>query len=313
MRAVLPMGTILNEDLRGVMDSLLGLYGAGLPDAAPITAARSVTEQPAGMSTPMANHYGSARGMQLAVAEAHARRDGVVVQAVADSGGNTAVGRNRLNDQIADLHARVRAIVAVSDTRFSGPALLNAAQSAISQATKQIDADTAAARGLAARIAPPAPPLSTTSRRTVSTRRRRTRRVRRRNRVYSDGTAGGNAVRAASGWVGAPYVWGGGGSGGPSRGGFDCSGLTQYAIAQASGGAVVLPRTTYEQMYSGVRVPVQDVRPGDLVFPAGSFSGRGPEHVQLAAGNGMVIEAPLPGSSVKWSRMPSNAVVVRVL
>ncbi|WP_290049038.1 C40 family peptidase [Nocardia nova] len=120
-------------------------------------------------------------------------------------------------------------------------------------------------------------------------------------------------MSAASVYLGLPYVWGGGGAGGPSGGGFDCSGLTQYAIAEATDGKVVLPRTTYEQIYSGVRIPPQDVRPGDLVFPAGSFSSRGPEHVQLAAGNGMVIEAPYSGSTVKWSRMPSEAVVVRVM
>ncbi len=131
--------------------------------------------------------------------------------------------------------------------------------------------------------------------------------------ISSDGTAGGQAVSAASAWLGTPYVWGGGGAGGPSGGGFDCSGLTQYAVAQATDGRVVLPRTTYEQIYSGVRIPVEDVRPGDLVFPASSFSSRGPEHVQLAAGNGMVIEAPYTGSTVKWSRMSPNAVIIRVM
>ncbi|WP_297628036.1 C40 family peptidase [Nocardia sp.] len=129
----------------------------------------------------------------------------------------------------------------------------------------------------------------------------------------SDGTAGGQAVQAASSWLGSPYVWGGGGAHGPSGGGFDCSGLTQYAVAQASDGRVVLPRTTYDQLHSGIRVPIQDVRPGDLVFPAGSFSARGPEHVQLAAGHGMVIESPHSGATVRWTPMPAKAVVVRVL
>ena len=101
--------------------------------------------------------------------------------------------------------------------------------------------------------------------------------------------------------------------GGPWGGGFDCAGLTKSAVAQATDGNVVLPRTTYEQIYSGVRISPQDVRPGDLVFPADSFSARGPEHVQLAAGNGMVIEAPYTGATVSWSRMPSEAVVVRVM
>ncbi|MFE2961017.1 C40 family peptidase [Nocardia tengchongensis] len=302
----------LAGDLFGVMDSLRGLYGAGAPDPArtgPVLALFALPEELAG---PFAALYSDARGMQASVADSHAGKDAVVHQAVAVSGDATTAGRGRLTDQIADLDTRIRAITSIADTRFSGPALLDTAQAAITQATRQVDTDTASARRLAAQIVPPIPVSAPKSLRANTTRRRPTR-SRRRRRVRSDGTDGGNAVRAASGWLGTPYVWGGGGAGGPSGGGFDCSGLTQYAIAQASGGQVVLPRTTYEQIYSGVRVPVHDIRPGDLVFPAGSFGARGPEHVQLAAGNGMVIEAPSAGSRVKWSRMPANAVVIRVL
>ncbi len=103
------------------------------------------------------------------------------------------------------------------------------------------------------------------------------------------------AVRAALGRLGRPYVWG---ATGPDR--FDCSGLVQWAYAQAG---VRLRRTTYEQIHDGIPVARSDVRPGDLVFP---HTG----HVQLAIGNGLVVEAPQPGATVQISRM-GDAVSIR--
>ncbi|WP_067476880.1 C40 family peptidase [Nocardia amamiensis] len=311
----------LTSDLDGVLRSLLALYGDGQPAGQSAVVSQALAADMRARSGAVALRYGDALGMQMSAAESHAGKDSLVSKAVGESGDGTVNGRGRLGNQIADFQTRAQAIASVADTRFSGPALLDAAQTTITNATKQVNADIAAAQQQAAKIMPPAVPQTRQARHGPSSRRRRrTRsrsrsasRLRRRGMVPSDGTTGGNAVRAASDWLGAPYVWGGGGAGGPSGGGFDCSGLTQYAIAQASNGEVVLPRTTYEQIYSGVRVHPDDVRPGDLVFPAGSFSARGPEHVQLAAGNGMVIEAPYTGSTVKWSRMPSEAVVVRVL
>ncbi|MEU1544954.1 C40 family peptidase [Nocardia sp. NPDC005745] len=315
------MAQALTNDLDGVLRSLLALYGDGQPAGQAASATQALAADLRVASGAVAVRYGEAQGMQLSIAESHAGKDSIVGKTVGESGDGTVNGRGRLTNHIADFQSRMQAIAAVGDTRFSGPALLDAAQSTISNATKQVDADVAAARQQAAQIMPPATPATRQARHGgAPRRRRRTRsrsrsasRLRRNNTVRSDGTKGSNAVLAASDWLGTPYVWGGGGAGGPSGGGFDCSGLTQYAIAQASHGEVVLPRTTYEQIYSGVRVHPEDVRPGDLVFPAGSFSTRGPEHVQLAAGNGMVIEAPYTGSTVKWSRMPSEAVVVRVL
>ncbi|MFF2554704.1 C40 family peptidase [Nocardia sp. NPDC058058] len=307
------MVTVLADDLSGVLKSLLNLYGAGAPDpmhGSRIVALEQDTSHGAGLGT---SAYMDARGNHMSIAAAHEGKDIVVRQVVAVSGDTTSDGRHRLSHQISDLQSRIQAIAGIRDTRFSGPALLDAVRTTIATATQQVDRDTTAARKLAERIMPPAMPKSIANRSNSTKRRRPRLRTRRRSRVPSNGTAGSNAVRAASDWLGTRYVWGGGGAGGPSGGGFDCSGLTQYAIAQASQGQVILPRTTYEQIHSGVRIPVQDARPGDLVFPAGSFSARGPEHVQLAAGNGMVIEAPYSGSTVKWSRMSSEAVVVRVL
>lgn len=309
------MASLVTDDLPGVLQSLLQLYGDG-----PLDLTRAADTVNTLLADPnirmghMADGYAGVRGTQVAIKEAQTTKDDAVNKVVAESRTGTIDGRNKLTDQMSEFQSRVQAIATVGDTRFSGSALLDAARTAISKATTQVDADNAAVEQRAAQIVPPtiAPQRFSRAART----RRRSRRTgigQARVRLPSDKSAGGRAVQIANSSVGTPYAWGGGGAQGPSGGGFDCSGLTQYAVAQASHGGVILPRTTYGQIHSGYRVPVQDVQPGDLVFPAGSFSMRGPEHVQLAAGNGMVIEAPHSGSTVRWSRMPANAVVVRVL
>lgn len=117
-------------------------------------------------------------------------------------------------------------------------------------------------------------------------------------------------VRTAERALGLPYVWGGGGTAGPSGGGFDCSGLTQWAVAQATDGQVVLPRTTYEQIGVGRAVDPRQARVGDLVFS--NFSAPGvPEHVQIYAGAGTVIEAQQTGVPVKYSTAPAGDIAVR--
>ncbi|OBF25928.1 C40 family peptidase [Mycobacterium sp. ACS4331] len=106
------------------------------------------------------------------------------------------------------------------------------------------------------------------------------------------------AVRAALSRLGRPYVWG---ATGPDR--FDCSGLVQWAYRQAG---VQIDRTTYDQIDDGIAVPRSQIRPGDLVFP---HSG----HVQMAIGNGMVVEAPYTGATVRVSPLGDNVVIRRPL
>ncbi|MFI1461022.1 C40 family peptidase [Nocardia carnea] len=318
----------LTDDVHGVLQELLGLYGAGQPaDRVSAALAQSAATDLSRLSGIGAQGYGDKLGVHRTVLETQHGRDGIVGKTVTESGTGTLNGRGILTTQISDLQARIQAITAVGDTRFSGPALLDSAQQTIVNATRQVNADIDAARRQAAQIMPPvalAGRASTASQaprkrrrrrrpRMVSSRQTETQPVRRRTRRNWDKTKGGRAAQAADGALGLPYIWGGGGAGGPSGGGFDCSGLTQYAIAQATDGEVVLPRTTYEQIYAGERIDPRDVRAGDLVFPAGSFSARGPEHVQLAAGNGMVIEAPYSGATVTYSSMPPDAVVIRVV
>jgi cell wall-associated NlpC family hydrolase len=117
-------------------------------------------------------------------------------------------------------------------------------------------------------------------------------------RVPSPNGRAATAVRAALSRLGRPYVWG---ATGPDR--FDCSGLVQWAYAQAG---VHLDRTTYQQINDGVPVPRSLVRPGDLVFPHAG-------HVQLAIGNNLVVEAPYSGASVRISRLGTNVAIRRPL
>ncbi|CAM5703808.1 C40 family peptidase [Streptomyces griseomycini] len=106
------------------------------------------------------------------------------------------------------------------------------------------------------------------------------------------------AVAAARSALGRPYAWGANGPGS-----FDCSGLTQWAYAQAG---VSLPRTSQAQRYAGRRVPLSEARPGDLVLYRSDAS-----HVGMYVGDGRVIHAPYPGAPVRHDpvgMMPVSSV-----
>ncbi|MFK0232266.1 C40 family peptidase [Streptomyces vinaceus] len=107
-----------------------------------------------------------------------------------------------------------------------------------------------------------------------------------------DGSRAARAVAFAYGAIGKPYVWGATGPGA-----FDCSGLTQAAWRSAG---VSLPRTTYTQINAGQRVSRDQLAPGDLVF---FYSGV--THVGLYIGNGQMIHAPRPGSTVRVAPIDS--------
>ncbi|MGW0042472.1 C40 family peptidase [Rhodococcus sp. NPDC003348] len=113
----------------------------------------------------------------------------------------------------------------------------------------------------------------------------------------SDGSIGGKVVEAALRYLGLPYVWGGGNINGPSGGGFDCSGLTSYAMYAATGDTLVLPRTSETQWNIGTEIALADARPGDLLF--GNWQSGGPGHVAIYIGNGQMVHAPQTGDVVK--------------
>lgn len=113
-------------------------------------------------------------------------------------------------------------------------------------------------------------------------------------------------ILAASRWIGTPYVWGGGDTNGPTGGGFDCSGLTLYAVYQASGGRISLPHFTGStadpgQLYDsrGAEVPIDQKQPGDLIFfgPASNTHHVG-IYYGLENGEEMLLHAPTEGQTV---------------
>lgn len=100
------------------------------------------------------------------------------------------------------------------------------------------------------------------------------------------------AVTAARTLLGDPYQWG---ASGPSS--WDCSGLTQWAYAQAG---ITLPRTSREQWFSGSHPALTDLLPGDLLFWATSPTDPGSiHHVAIYLGGGYMIEAPHTGAFVQ--------------
>jgi peptidoglycan DL-endopeptidase CwlO len=100
------------------------------------------------------------------------------------------------------------------------------------------------------------------------------------------------AVRAALGQVGKPYRWG---ATGPAS--FDCSGLVRFAYAQAG---LSLPRTSRQQWSAGRHVPVDGLRPGDLVFWARDPADPATiHHVGLYVGQGLMVHAPHTGALVR--------------
>lgn len=113
----------------------------------------------------------------------------------------------------------------------------------------------------------------------------------------------GNVVRTALEEMGQPYVWGGTGNG---DGGFDCSGLIQYAYAKYN---VSIPRTSAGQAKAGMAIElnVEKLLPGDILI----FSQHGdtPTHVGLYVGEGKFIHSASKGVSL--SRLADDDPVGR--
>ncbi|GAA2908839.1 MULTISPECIES: C40 family peptidase [Streptomyces] len=107
---------------------------------------------------------------------------------------------------------------------------------------------------------------------------------------------GDRALRYVVRQLGKPYEWG---AEGPKS--YDCSGLTSQAWAQAG---APIPRTSQEQWKRLKRIPLAELRPGDLVvyFPEAT-------HVALYLGDGMVVQAPRPGAKVKVSPIAANPLL----
>jgi len=101
-------------------------------------------------------------------------------------------------------------------------------------------------------------------------------------------------IKAAYSRIGWPYVWGGESE---EEGGYDCSGLMQYAFAQAG---IRLPRVAADQARAGWIIPYSKARPGDLLIWANDPTAPGYiSHIALYIGNGKMVAAPRRGTVVQ--------------
>lgn len=112
--------------------------------------------------------------------------------------------------------------------------------------------------------------------------------------LYTPSESQGSVVENAYACLGIPYVWGGADDNYAAYGGYDCSGLVQHCYALEG---YLIGRTTWDQIdqiaaLGNWRNDMADLNPGDLVFPNDG-------HVGIYLGDGMMIDAPFPGSYVK--------------
>jgi len=99
------------------------------------------------------------------------------------------------------------------------------------------------------------------------------------------------AIAFAQAQVGDAYVYGGTG---PNT--WDCSGLTQAALAQAG---ISIPRTSEDQAAAATPVSMNALQPGDLLFWSTDGTAANAYHVAIYIGNGSYVEAANPSAGVK--------------
>jgi cell wall-associated NlpC family hydrolase len=98
-------------------------------------------------------------------------------------------------------------------------------------------------------------------------------------------------LKAAKQQIGKPYRWG---AVGPSS--FDCSGFTMFVWRRAG---VHLPHNSGAQRGATKPVPLDEMKPGDLIFSSG--------HVGMYVGGGKMIHSPRSGRTVSIDPIHSNA------
>ncbi|SRX92936.1 NLP/P60 protein [Segniliparus rotundus DSM] [Mycobacterium shimoidei] len=151
-------------------------------------------------------------------------------------------------------------------------------------------------------------------------------------------------VGAAQNQQGTRYVWGGGSKDGTTQSGlhdgggladqrhdyehrgFDCSGLTEYSIYQATGyDPDHFSGTQYQNMlasgngtevFTGTNLDTSNLQPGDIIYYDGSSGIPGGQHVAIYLGSGVTVETntsgtPVHSQPVTTSMSGGNIRVVR--
>lgn len=112
------------------------------------------------------------------------------------------------------------------------------------------------------------------------------------------GTEIQNAVNAGLTKLNVPYVWGGESD---AEGGYDCSGLLQWAFRQAG---IRLPRVAQDQARTGPWLPFDQARVGDLLIWSLDPTTPGRiSHIALYLGGDQMLVAPRTGDVVKIQKV----------
>lgn len=125
--------------------------------------------------------------------------------------------------------------------------------------------------------------------------------------LLSSDEARGEVLQYAKKFLGNPYVWGGT----SLTNGCDCSGFAQQIFANFG---YTLPRTSRQQAKAGTRIPVQETKPGDLLFyqrESGFIY-----HVMIYLGDGKIIHAGSEATGIQISDFnyeKSTEFAVRVI
>jgi cell wall-associated NlpC family hydrolase len=113
-------------------------------------------------------------------------------------------------------------------------------------------------------------------------------------------TVGERAAAIAVRAVGVRYRWGGS----SPVGGFDCSGLVDWAYGRLG---IELPHSSYALYDQSRRVARSRMKPGDLLF----FSGLG--HVGIYIGRGRMVHAPHTGTRVQVVKLGPSSYGARLV
>jgi cell wall-associated NlpC family hydrolase len=223
-------------------------------------------------------------GLSLAALGAVATAGGMATQGLIGDQEPPATGETALSPQLASANLAV-APAAHGTTDAATSSVLPVVNSGAASGASSIKHDSPDSRAAAQRTAQQSQERQSVSQRGAQSSSSD-------DQQASSSSAGSSvarqAISAARGQLGVPYVWGG-----TSPDGFDCSGLTQFAFEKAG---IELPRTSRAQAQEGQEVDADSMQPGDLIFFNSPVS-----HVGIYIGGGKMIEAPNSGSEVKIS------------
>lgn len=251
--------------------------------AAASTAAEQAAQQTAAQSaaTASANAASEAAAQSAATASANAASAAAASQATSQANAESAAQSAATASANAASEAAASTAAQSAATASANAASAAAASQATSQATQvSTNTDQASTQNTSSQASQATNTNSSTSNSNSST---------------SYGAGAQAAISAAESQIGVAYVWGGESEGS----GFDCSGLTQWALAKAG---VSIGRVTTAQESAGSRVSISQLQPGDLVFWG---SAGATYHVALYIGNNQYINAPQPGETVTIASISS--------